>query len=309
MKHTYIKTKTSDLAVTLEEIKLHLRIDNTVAGTKAAITKGTSNSQIVITAKNDGTYGNSYTFETVESGNNTTLAVALTGTSLVVTLETDGSGNSVSTVNDVIAKLAGVTDINNQLTITSGAGDGTGILVEYAAASFTGGTNGQADDDDYIESLILAAQEQAESILRKKITTKTLVAVWDDFPGDCLELDFGPVESIISIKYLDSDNIERTISTSDYYESFTETPAKVFIKPDKSWPSGVSERENAVYVEYETGYQGVGGVPEGIKMALKQIVGHYYSNREWVAVGPGIGALEVPQTATWLLWPYRDLRY
>lgn len=112
------------------------------AGVKASVTKGSTNSQIIFSAKKAGTSANGKTVVAVASGNNTALSVAVTKTSIAITLETDGSGASVSTVNDVIAKLYANDTFKEYFDATDGVGDGTGILAAFTSSPLAGGTLG-----------------------------------------------------------------------------------------------------------------------------------------------------------------------
>lgn len=113
-------------------------------GVKASLTKGTGDSKIVFQRKVHGTAGNGKTITIVESGNNTPLTVVVADASITVNLETDGSGNSVSTVNDVIAALYADSTFQTYWDATNGDGDGTGVLAAAAADVTAGGTNGTA---------------------------------------------------------------------------------------------------------------------------------------------------------------------
>lgn len=111
-------------------------------GTKASVTKGTTNSQIVILAAKAGTAGNGKTVVAVASGNNTPLSVVVTENSIAITLETDGAAASVSTVNDVIAKLYLDETFQEFFDANGGVGDGTGVLGAFTSSPLAGGAAG-----------------------------------------------------------------------------------------------------------------------------------------------------------------------
>lgn len=112
------------------------------AGIQATVTKGTTDTQIVIGWQEAGTAGNSKTLTIVEAGNNTPLTVVVSTSAITINLETDGSAASVSTVNDVIAKLYQSATFTANYFATDGVGDGTGILAAATVTSFTGGAAG-----------------------------------------------------------------------------------------------------------------------------------------------------------------------
>lgn len=112
------------------------------AGTKASLTKGTTDSQIVIRWGTAGTAGNGKTVTIVESGTNTPLSVSVTTTDITINLETDGVGDSASTVNDVIAALYANETFRTYWEADDGVGDGTGILAAAATDTLAGGAAG-----------------------------------------------------------------------------------------------------------------------------------------------------------------------
>ena len=59
-------------------------------------------------------------------------------------------------------------------------------------------------------------------------------------------------------------------------------------------------------VEFTCGYGDSEDVPEAIRRAVLLLVGTLYANRETVAP---VAMQPVPQTAEWLLGPYRVVRF
>lgn len=112
------------------------------AGVAASVTKGSTNSQIIIGWGTAGTVGNGKTVVAVASGNNTPLSVTVSTTAISITLETDGSAASVSTVNDVIAKLYANSTFAANWFANDGVGDGTGILAAFTSSPLADGTAG-----------------------------------------------------------------------------------------------------------------------------------------------------------------------
>ena len=90
-----------------------------------------------------GAAGNGITVEYVEDGSNTDLSVEVTTLAILINLETDGSGNSVSTADEV--KDA----VNNSFAafslvyaLRATAGDGAGVIsADMAPTNLTGGSD------------------------------------------------------------------------------------------------------------------------------------------------------------------------
>jgi uncharacterized phiE125 gp8 family phage protein len=91
-------------------------------------------------------------------------------------------------------------------------------------------------------------------------------------------LGHDPVQSIDSIKYIDTDGNQQTLST-DVYQLDSTCPSRILLKANQSWPSTM-DIENAVTVEYAAGFgDSAAMVPEPIKLAIKFLAGHWYDNR------------------------------
>lgn len=308
-RSTIVSTAPTLHVLTLAEVKQHLRVDDVTPGSKASITKGSGNSQLKLTAKLDGVFANSWTLTIVAAGNNTSLSVSYSAGSFIVNVATDGSAASTSTVNDVIAALLNDATISQKISATAGTGSGTGVLAAAAVASFAGGVDGISPHDDDINAIMLAVEGQTQSILRKSLMPQTRQLRLDCFPlCRLLELDFGPIQSVTYVKYLDPDGTEQTLSSSTFVVDSNSTPPVIELKPTEAWPSIQSGKRNSVTVEYVAGYVDADQIPAEVKAAMKLFIGHLFTNRESVQVGPGITTLVIPQAAEWLLWPHRDFR-
>ena len=117
------------------------RLDAVTAGaTSATATIGSgANGTVTITVDVAGTAGNAYTIEVnFGVGNNQPLAANLSGTDIVVTLATDGSGNPDNTANTATLIAAAIHALAGVSAVASGSG-ATAISTESGPTSFTGG--------------------------------------------------------------------------------------------------------------------------------------------------------------------------
>lgn len=137
----------------------------------------------------------------------------------------------------------------------------------------------EADDEQgLITSLIAAATDKLSAPngdTEKSLGSQTLEARFDviDPVTSIIELPFGPVTSIVSIKYLDSAGVEQTLS-SDVYQLLTDD--RVALEYGQSWPTATDDPQ-AFRVQYVAGYE---TLPSGIKAAILLIVAFLYQNRE-----------------------------
>ena len=116
------------------------QVTEVFTGTAATLTVG----NIVYTARQGGTDGNSITVTVVDpAGNNAALSIGVVGTDITVNLATDGASAPTSTGAQVLAALQASVDA---MALVEVAGTGTMSTVQAAAAqaSLAGGANGTA---------------------------------------------------------------------------------------------------------------------------------------------------------------------
>lgn len=129
-------------------------------------------------------------------------------------------------------------------------------------------------EDDLIKGAIIAAREFAEHFTGRSIAVKTLERALDAFPSGGIELPGIPVTSIVSVKYLDPDGVERTLSNADYW--LNDYGLTATLEPGMRWPAALA-RKHAVKVRYIAGYA---AVPHSAKCAMLLIIAHLYENRQ-----------------------------
>jgi uncharacterized phiE125 gp8 family phage protein len=167
-------------------------------------------------------------------------------------------------------------------------------------------------EDSTITGYIAAATahlDGKDGRLGRCLVPQTWELVLDAFPSDGIEIPLPPLLSVTSITYVDTNGATQIVSTDDYEVDTANEPGWV-MPGDAGWPSTL-DTINAVRVRFRAGYEGdedaspVGptGVPAPIKLAMKQMVSHWFNVRETVAVG--VSVADIPQTADMLLAPYR----
>jgi uncharacterized phiE125 gp8 family phage protein len=151
-----------------------------------------------------------------------------------------------------------------------------------------------ADDDALITSLIAAARQAAETLTGRQLVTARWKQVFDCFPWHAILLAKAPLQSIVSIEYLDMGAVLQTLAAPMYTVDVACEPARVTPVFGQIWPISLPQI-GSVSVTFDAGYGGPSLVPDGIKAWIKIRVGSLYAHREEVAVtGRGQGIAPLP---------------
>lgn len=135
-------------------------------------------------------------------------------------------------------------------------------------------TNYSASDDlinDYIETAISYIEDKTNRVLR----TSTWKGFLDSF-SEVITINKNPITAVASITYYDGDNVEQTLSTSDYFTDFVSEPSRVYIE---DFPTSIYLRPNAITINFTAGYTTASDVKAQAKQAIRQLIRHYYDNR------------------------------
>ncbi len=134
------------------------------------------------------------------------------------------------------------------------------------------------NDDALISSLITAAREYVQEVQWRSLIKQTRELQLAAFGNRAIPLSYGPVQEITSIKYIDVNGTEQTLSADTYY--LDAVNEQVVLAYQKDWPS-TRYQPDAVKIRYICGYGDAGSdVPESTRAAIKLLVGHWYANRE-----------------------------
>lgn len=131
------------------------------------------------------------------------------------------------------------------------------------------------DEDTIIQGFITAAREHAEQVTKRSIMPQTWEVVLDAFPESDIELLYPVVNAVESVKYIDLNGAQQTMSAFDYYLDKDSEPGWVILGTDKEWPE-TQEVANAVRVRYTAGYANAAAVPASIRTWLLLAVEHLY---------------------------------
>ncbi|RZJ01819.1 MAG: phage gp6-like head-tail connector protein [Brevundimonas sp.] len=158
-----------------------------------------------------------------------------------------------------------------------------------------------ADDDVLIQAFIDAACGHIDGPagwLGRSIWAQTLELRQDGLCGR-VRLPYGPVTAITTVKTVDTNGVEQTMSSSDYLLT---NGGDLVLAHGASWPSVRGDTEG-VRIRYAAGFA---ALPGAILSAVLLMVGDLYSNRE--TVGEVTGAIQMSTTVANLLSPFRNWR-
>lgn len=149
---------------------------------------------------------------------------------------------------------------------------GPGLPFTVAEAKANGRIENDAEDD-VVEGCIKAALAYAEKWTGTAFQSQVWELVLDAFPdaSDEIEIPFGPVLSVTSVKYIDGDGIEQT--TTDYETDLTPGD-RAWIIPIVDWLTPM-ETVNAIVVRFVVGDT----PPDDVRQAILLLTEHFYDNR------------------------------
>lgn len=170
-------------------------------------------------------------------------------------------------------------------------------------------------EDTLIAVLTKAAREKIEIETRRALVTQTQVLRLDQFPlgsDEAIVVPNAPLQSVTSVQYVDEYGQTQTLDAAAYTADIYSEPGRIQPAYGYDWPLARIQ-PNAVTVTFVAGYApGTGSptdyaenVPQGLKQAIKLLVGHWYENRE--ASGPA-NMVKLPMAVDSLIWNYRILR-
>jgi len=160
------------------------------------------------------------------------------------------------------------------------------------------------DENSLIESLIAAAVDYLDGpsgILGRAIIDQTWLLELDAWPSR-LALPIEPVSSV-TVQYLDESGTETDVPENQMV--IIDAPSARTVL---EWVEGfqvpeLSDTRYPVKITLTAGFGAAAKELDGIKVAIKMMVGHWYENRETVVLG--VSVAELPMAVNALLARYR----
>jgi len=152
-------------------------------------------------------------------------------------------------------------------------------------------------DDSLIDSLIIAVREHTENYLNRSLINQTWKMTMDCFYEYIDITHRANLSSITSVKYYDSDNVQQTLSSSNYQTDFVSLPSRLRVTTIPA----IYDRLGAVEVNFVSGYGAdESAVPDAIKTAMRLTIAKWYDQRT-----DFYGEMQIPVLAKTILDPYR----
>lgn len=134
--------------------------------------------------------------------------------------------------------------------------------------------------DTQIEAIIPTARQMIENEVNGALITQTWYRWYDWHFPPCLELPWGPLQSVTAITYTDANGDSQTLSTDVYSVDAEAEPSAIHLAYGQTWPV-TRCIPKAIRVEYITGFgDDAADVPEALRHAVAVLTAELFNNRE-----------------------------
>lgn len=159
-----------------------------------------------------------------------------------------------------------------------------------------------------IERMILAATEWSENFARRHWVATAKVSYCSVFPqsrSDGLVLPGGPVSSVSSITYYDTDDAQVTWDGAEYRVVTRNDRSTLYPVIGGDWPTDCGGELFNIAATYVVGSD-IADVPSAAKQAVLLMVGSMYEYREeGIVDNAGLAVVKAPVAAKQLLMPLK----
>jgi uncharacterized phiE125 gp8 family phage protein len=135
-------------------------------------------------------------------------------------------------------------------------------------------------DPSLCDIFIRAARVYVEDRTGRAIHEQVLEVALDRWPRDrCIELPKAtPLVEIVSVKYRDCDEVDHTMSPSDYVANDAVIPGRLVLAYNSMWPSVVLSPASPIRIQYKVGSDDP--CPAELKYPILLLVAGMNENRE-----------------------------
>lgn len=141
------------------------------------------------------------------------------------------------------------------------------------------------DEDELLQQYIHATKNYIENHTNLALVSKTFSMYLDEFPtNDYIDLWLYPVNSVVSIKYIDNDNNENTFAATEYSLYNNIRPNRIYLDYGKTWPAATLRSAQGVIINAQAGTNSA-TIAKPIIQAALLLISNFYENREDVYIG------------------------
>lgn len=159
------------------------------------------------------------------------------------------------------------------------------------------------DEDEYLRGLIQDAREHVEGYCGTKLSSLAVRMTCGSF-DELGRLSHAPVQSIVDVRYLDSNGAEQILDPSVYEFGIVDADVlrpRIRLAFGKSWPA-TRAVDDAIRVNATVGYV---AVPRPVIRAMLMLITQWYDIRQPVQVDARGVPAEIPNAVTALLANHR----
>lgn len=135
-------------------------------------------------------------------------------------------------------------------------------------------------EDGMIAGFAAAARRHVEETCSIALINQTRRVYLSKWPSDgIIPLHRPPLVSVTAVKYLDADEVERTLAVDQYHVIKNRIEPHVVRRKAATWPA-TADHPQAVWVDYVCGYgTEPTAVPQDIRNGLLMLAWDFYFNR------------------------------
>lgn len=151
------------------------------------------------------------------------------------------------------------------------------------------------EHDWTLNLLIIAMREYAEHMTGRAFAQRTLKLTASEYATDSkwayrFDLPFPPLVSVSSFVYIDGDDTEQTLATTEYDVHTWAEPGFIVRSYGGAWPATLSA-PNAVQITYVAGYGGPSLIPRAVRLWMQARIATLFEMREQIVTGTIVAAL------------------
>lgn len=132
------------------------------------------------------------------------------------------------------------------------------------------------DEDALIMDCIRAATSLVETRIDTYLQSSTFVAYFDNADDDLWIWKY-PITSLDSVKYIDTNGSEQTLSAANYSSDITDSPARIKVT---THPSVKRDIFNAYRAYFTAGFTNREKIPQEIIQWIKILTADFYQSRQ-----------------------------